>query len=209
MVPGQPAIFQAVVRLVPSGEGPGVAHRPRCYRPLVIGPAILHRPLAGTEPWTVDVSDDGRLLPVAPRSAESLQESVAGLREGGRLCRVATALFCTGDVSWPWSDRPALRPARPGVRAEFYGWSLMVQPPGVHGRAFVDGDEANPELPACFELPLELVDRMTFLESRGWRTRPIALITRPEDFEPVGCRWRNRFRPAAACGRPCRLDRLL
>jgi hypothetical protein len=85
----------------------------------------------------------------------------------------------------------------------------MVQPPGVRGRAYVDRDDANPDLPACFELPLELVDRIAYLESRGLQTRPIALITRPEDFEPVAGAWRNRFRPSAAFGKPCRIDRLL
>jgi hypothetical protein len=73
----------------------------------------------------------------------------------------------------------------------------------------VDRDCENPDLPACFELPLELIDRISFLEARGCRTRPIALITRPEDFEPVAGGWRNRFRPAAAFGRACRVDRLL
>jgi hypothetical protein len=204
MRPIKPAVVQALVRLVPATD----VATARSYRPLVVGAAILHRPAAGLEPWTVDVSDDGRLLPSAPRSRQALRLEIDRLRSRGRHCRVATALICPADV--PGTTVAAPEPVgRPELRSEFYGWSLMVQPPGVSGRAYVDRDGENPELPACFELPLELVDRIVFLESRGWRTRPIALITRPEDFEPVAGGWRNRFRPAAAFGRTCRIDRLL
>jgi hypothetical protein len=131
------------------------------------------------------------------------------LQSLGRHCRVATALICPADIPRTASFTTVGSAGKPGLRSEFYGWSLMVQPPGVRGRAFVDRDAENSELPACFELPLELVDRISFLESRGFRTRTIALITRPEDFEPVAGVWRNRFRPAASFRRPCRLDRLL
>jgi hypothetical protein len=202
----QSPIVQALVRLVPVAAGPAPLQL-RCYRPLVVGPAILYRPAVGNEPWTVDVSDDGRMLPLAPRSPEALRQAVAAHRARG-LCRVATALVCPADV-------PAFGPAAvsatciPCLRSEFYGWSLMIQPPGVRGRAFVDRHDAVPDLPACFELPLELVDRIAFLEARGFNTRPIALITRPEDFDTVAGTWRNRFRPEAAFHRPCRLDRLL
>ena len=203
------AIVQALVRLVPATEIDAAPQRSRCYRPLVVGPAILHRPAAGLDPWTVDVSDDGRLLPAAPRSRHALRLEVARLQSLGRHCRVATALICPADIPRKASFTTVGSAGKPGLRSEFYGWSLMVQPPGVRGRAFVGRDAENSELPACFELPLELVDRISFLESRGFRTRPIALITRPEDFEPVAGVWRNRFRPAAAFRRPCRLDRLL
>jgi hypothetical protein len=208
MRPIHPAVVQAIVRLVPATDIPATP-RPRCYRPLLVGPAILHRPVAGMEPWTVDVSDDGRLLPLAPRSRPALRLEVARLRGRGRHCRVATALVCPGDVPSITATAAPEPQSTPELRSEFYGWSLMVQPPGVRGHAFVDRDDENPDLPACFELPLELLDRIAFLESRGCRTRPIALITRPEDFEPVAGGWRNRFRPGAAFGRACRVDRLL
>jgi hypothetical protein len=209
MRPDNPTFVQALVRLVPATAGNAPARPPRCYRPLIVGPAILHRPAAGLEPWTVDVSDDGRLMPLVPRSRLALQLEVDRLRNLGRHCRVATALICPADVPRADEAAAAAPMGKPGLRSEFYGWSIMVQPPGVHGRAFVDRDDANPDLPACFELPLELVDRIAYLESRGLRTRPIALITRPEDFEPVAGAWRNRFRPSAAFGKPCRIDRLL
>ena len=206
MRPIHPAIIPALVRLLPTSDADVTPPRPRCYRPLVVGPAIMHRPAAGREPWTVDVSGDGRLLPLAPRSRRALRLEVDRLQGLGRHCRVATALICPADLPGTAATGPL---GKPELRTEFYGWSLMVQPPGIRDRAFVDRDEENPDLPACFELPLELVDRMAFLESRSFRTRPIALITRPEDFEPVAGAWRNRFRPAAAFGRACRIDRLL
>ena len=206
MPAGQSPIVQALVRLVPVAAG-SAPRRPRCYRPLVVGPAILHRPAVGAEPWTVDVSEDGRMLPLAPRSPEALARAVATHRARG-LCRVATALICPADVP-AFAPEATANPCLPCLRSEFYGWSLMIQPPGVRGRAFVDRHDTVPDLPACFELPLELVDRVAFLESRGFRTRPIALITRPEDFDAVAGTWRNRFRPEAAFHRPCRLDRLL
>ena len=210
MPPEKRSIVQAHVRLVPATATSVPAFRQRCYRPLVVGPAILHRPAVGPEPWTVDLADDARLLPRAPRSGRALRAAVDRLQAGGRQCRIATALICPSDVPGADGGRgPGSATGRPCLRSEFYGWSLMVQPPGVRGLAFVDRDEENPDLPACFELPLELVDRISFLEKRGLRTRPIALITRPEDFEPVAGTWRNRFRPAAAFCRTCPLDRLL
>ena len=219
----RPSIVQAVVRLVPASRAADATSRPRCYRPFVIGPAILYRPRHGAEPWTVDVAEDGRLLPRVPTSPHMLRRTLAGLRRRGLQCRVATTLICPADVAAA-GDCCTAEPRDDGrLRSEIYGWSLMYQPPGVTGRAFasqsrwwrrtgrafVDRHDVFPELPACFELPLELIDRVSFLEGRGIRTRPIALITRPEDFEPVAGCWRNRFRPEARFARPCRLDRLL
>jgi hypothetical protein len=201
-------IVQAVVRLVPPRSGSAAA-RLRWYRPLVVGPAILLRPEGAVGPWTVAVSKDGRMLPVAPSSTRDLREVVARHRAAGLRCRIATALACPADV--PRAAGPAVAEAVAAIelRSEIYGWSLLYQPPGVAGRAFVDADETLPDLPACFELPLELVDRITFLEARGIRTRPLAVITRPEDFEPVAGRLRNRFRPDARFRRPFAIDRLL
>lgn len=205
---GPSRIVQAHVRLLPATVG-GAGSRMRRYRPLVVGPAILHRPPSGVEPWTVEVSDDGRLLPLAPPSLGGLVRAVAEHRSSGRWCRVATALISPTDLPAVGGHDGAVPFGTPSLRAEFYGWSLMVQPPGVRGRAFVDPHEEFPDLPACFELPLELVDRIAHLEARGYSTRPIALITRPEDFTTVAGARRNRFRPEAPFHRPCPLDWLL
>ena len=139
----------------------------------------------------------------------ALREEVARHRAAGLRCRIATALACPADVPLSAGTAVAETVAAFQLRSEIYGWSLMYQPPGVSGRAFVDADDSLPDLPACFELPLELVDRIAFLESRGIRTRPLAVITRPEDFEPVAGRLRNRFRPDARFHEPFAIDRLL
>jgi hypothetical protein len=149
------------------------------------------------------------MLPLAAASIPSLREAVARHQAAGLRCRIATALACPADVPRLAGTSVADTVAAIELRSEMYGWALMYQPPGVVGRAFVDADESLPDLPACFELPLELVDRMAFLEARGIGTRPLAVITRPEDFEPVGGRIRNRFRPDARFRRPFAIDRLL
>lgn len=202
-------ILQAVVRLVPAARPEAETGRPRYYRPLVVGPAILHRREGITGPWTVAVSQDGRLLPQVPASTAALDATIVQHRAAGTRCRIVTALVCPADVSSPSRYVAADFEAPACLRSEIYGWSLMYQPPGASGQAFVDSDEALPDLPACFELPLELMDRISFLESRGFRTRPLALITQPEDFEAVPGGVRNRFRPDARFGRPCSLGRLL
>jgi hypothetical protein len=204
-----PPIVQAVVRLVPAACPEAVPPRPRCYRPLVVGPAILHRRAAGSGPWTVAVSHDGRMMPQVPASPAALDAAVARHRTAGLRCRIVTALVCPADVAWPCQRSAADDGATACLRSEIYGWSLMYQPPGVVGRAFVDPHDALPDLPACFELPLELMDRIAFLEARGFRTRPLAVITQPEDFETVAGSLRNRFRPDARFGRPCSPGRLL
>ncbi|MFM8986763.1 MAG: hypothetical protein ACKONH_12045 [Planctomycetia bacterium] len=198
-----PPIVQAVVRLVPSAGTEAGPPRPRCYRPLVVGPAILRRCGGSPGPWTVAVSRDGRMMPQVPASPAALDSAVARHRAAGMRCRIVTALVCPADVLSPGQRAAA------GLRAEIYGWSLMWQPPGVVDRAFVDPDDAIPDLPACFELPFELMDRITFLEARGFHTRPLAVITQPEDFEAVAGGLRNRFRPDARFGRPCSPGRLL
>ena len=207
MTPG--SIVQAVVRLVPPARGPAAPCSRRCYRPLVVGPAILWRPAAARGPWTVSVSRDGRILPQAPASIQALREVVTRHRAAGLHCRIATALACPADVPPSAGTAEAETLAATTLRSEIYGWSLMYQPQGVSGLAFVDPDDTLPDLPACFELPLELVDRIGFLEARGIRTRPLAVITRPEDFEPVDGRIRNRFRPDARFHKPFSIDRLL
>lgn len=204
-----PPIVQAVVRLVPSAGPEVMPPRPRCYRPLVVGPAILQRAGGSPGPWTVAVSHDERMLPQVPASPAALDAAVTRHRTAGAQCRIATALVCPADVSSPGRRTAADDGDTTCLRSEIYGWSLMYQPLGVVGQAFVDPHDALPDLPACFELPLELMDRIAFLEARGFRTRPLAVITQPEDFETVAGSLRNRFRPDARFGRPCSPGRLL
>jgi hypothetical protein len=170
--------------------------------------------------WTIDVSEDGRLLPHAPRSAGQFHRIVGLHRALGRTCRVGAALATPAELAAP-ADRPvvpvrspraaALDDASGRRRPEIYGWSLMYQLPGMRGTATIDPHEQFDDLPAFFESPLELIDRSTFLAARGIANRPIALLTRPEDFVrcETGGRWGNRFYPQARFRRPCRLDAVL
>jgi hypothetical protein len=192
----EPAITPAVVRLVRDG----VAPPRRYYRPLVVGPAILIRGRGPGAPWGVDLACDDGLLPRAPRSPLVLAREVARHRDGGLTCRVALALACPRDAATAAvSRRPSARSLGTHRGTEFYGWALLYQPRGMRGRALVDADERFPDLPACFELPLELLDRAAHLEARGIRTRPLAVVTRPEDFAVGGDGLpHNRFFPAAA-----------
>jgi hypothetical protein len=214
--------------LTSAGNGRGS----RLLRPLFAGLAILHRDARAGATWTIDVSEDGRLLPHAPRSAGQFHQIVGLHRALGRTCRVGAALAvpadlaASADLAAPAdlavpADRaagPVRRPraaaldnASSGRRPEIYGWSLMYQLPGMRGTATIDPHEHFDDLPAFFESPLELIDRSTFLAARGIANRPIALLTRPEDF--VRCetdgRWGNRFYPLARFRRPCRLDAVL
>lgn len=198
-----PPIRSALARLVPAA---GATPFLRRYRPLVAGPAILWRAAHATT-WTVAVESDRLLRPRAPRDPAEVERLVAGLTARGFTCRVGASVAGPLDAA---SRPPAQRAVSPPLRLDFYGWALMYQPPGMRGTAVVDGDDRFPDLPAVFELPLELLDRAEFLEARGFRTRPLVIPTRPEDFAagPDG-RPRNRFFPEAACRPPCALDRLL
>lgn len=186
----------------------------RLLRPLFAGLAILRRDSRSGAAWTIDVSDDGRLLPHAPRSSDQLRRIVALHRALGRTCRVGAALAAPADlvIGPPCGPRPAPLDDAPGRRRpEIYGWSLMYQMPGMQGTATIDPHDQFDDLPAFFESPLELIDRSTFLAARGVANRPIALLTRPEDFVPceTGSGWVNRFYPEARFRRPCRLDAVL
>jgi len=204
------SISPALVRLVPAVPA---AARPRYYRPLVIGPAILCRRRAGREPWRVEVSTDGRLRPQAPRNLPSFRRLIDTGPRSAMACRVAAALIAPDDLALGFrkagSGPQGTDAGRGRLRSEIYGWALMYQPTGLSGLAFVDRHDQFEDLPAWFELPLELVDRAAHLEARGFRTRPIAIITRPEDFEPPAAGGRNRFFPTTKFHAPCRLSRLL
>jgi len=185
----------------------------RLLRPLLAGLAILHRDSRSGAAWTIDVSEDSRLLPHAPRSSDQLRRIVALHRALGRTCRVGAALAAPADLAIgpPRGSRQAPLDDTPGRRPEIYGWSLMYQLPGVQGTATIDPHDQFDDLPAFFESPLELIDRSTFLAARGIANRPIALLTRPEDFVrcETGSGWGNRFYPEARFRRPCRLDAVL
>jgi len=160
------------LRLIPAG-----GDSPR-YRPLAIGLARIRRSTTGG-PWRVQVSLDGSLRPVwHDKPAEF------GAAEG--RCRVAIALLAPEDLQGRELDRDQRRPGRRGGLARFrgrdiYGWCLMYQPPGLRGVATVDAHESCDELPAYYELPLELLDRMEFLARRGIRSRALALLAEPDD----------------------------
>ena len=205
----RPLIRQALARLVPAAAA---ARDVRRYRPLVAGPAILWR-AAHAATWTVAVDADPVLRPRAPRDPGEVERLVADLAGRGFTCRVGATVAGPFDAAAPIAaDHGASTTsvALPRLHLDFYGWALMYQPPGMRGTAVVDAHDAFDGLPALFELPLELIDRAEFLESRGFRTRPLVIPTRPEDFavDPDG-RTRNRFFPEAACRRPCSLERLL
>ena len=203
----RPPFPWAVARLV-SAADPAA----RCYRPLVTGPALLERP-PGRDAWTVAIACDRRLMPRAPGPVAMLTHRARGLTARGGVCRIGVAVVGPLDALGPAVRRSAeFRGATPSprLRLDIYGWALMYQPPGMWGRAMVDADGRFADLPAVFELPLELIDRAEFLESRGFRTRPLLVPTVPADFVvgPDG-RLRNRFFPDAACRQPARLDWLL
>lgn len=204
MHPRLPHAAACCARLV-TGGGPV-----RRYRPLIAGPALLERP-AGAAVWSVAVACDRLLLPRVPRHVAGLERRTRVLAARGGTSRIGIAVV--GPL-----DRPALPGPRPGaaaapaarpLRLDFYGWALLYQPPGLRGRALVDADDRHADLPAVFELPLELIDRAEHLESRGVRTRPLLVPTLPGDFAagPDG-RPRNRFVPDAPCRAPSRPDGL-
>jgi hypothetical protein len=86
-----------------------------------------------------------------------------------------------------------------------YGWSLLYQLPGLVGVARIDAGETTSDLPAAYESPQELLDRTDFLAARGIATRPLALVTQPEDIaRTAGAAYaRNRFVPHAVYQRTC------
>ena len=212
----RPSIRSARVRLVADASSDWPA-RGRLYEPLVVGPAILQRRPDGPGPWRVELACDRSVLPRAPRSAGLLRRRVDGLRELGIWCRVGAAIAGPQDLlghdigrRLDSGGRSWFAAARDGMRSEIYGWALMYQPPGIRGLAFVDADERFDDLPACFELHGELLDRTAHLEARGIRTRALAVVTRPDDFARTDDgRWRSRFHPCARFHRACGLDRLV
>jgi hypothetical protein len=176
---------------------------PKVFRPLIIRPAILFRPIDSPEPWHVDVEGD-LLLPACPPTEHGLTDVVRFYEAFGRICRLTVALAMPTDRS-----RASLRQlAGPRRRRciDIFGWAIMIQRPGMTGTASVDSHEYLPGLPAFYECPLELIDRSEFLMARGIPHRPLAVVVRPEDVEDDGCLGRlpRRDRPS-----PCSIADLL
>lgn len=202
----RPAFVMTSVRLVSETR--------KRLRPLFAGLAILHREGHPGAAWTIDVSDDGGLFPHAPASPEDLERVVGLHRALGRQCRVGAALATPADLAaneCPRQRRTAGPASERHQRPEIYGWSLMYQLPGMRGTATIDPHDRFDDLPAFFESPLELIDRSVFLAARGIPNRPIAVLTRPEDFvrRETGEGWINRYYTQARFRRPCRLEAVL
>jgi hypothetical protein len=187
-------IVDLPLRLLPSGGDQA------CYCPLAIGRAVLTQSDQGG-PWWVRVSLDAALRPHGSQTPLPVH-SPARTRE-------AVVLISPEDIRGPVRRRAVGRSRHRGGLGQLtgsgiYGWCLMYQPPGMHGIAIVDAHESCDELPAYFELPLELLDRAEFLARRGIRSRPLALLARPDDFltPPEGGPPRNRFVPGVRPGDP-------
>lgn len=167
----------------------------RWYRPLAIGRAVLTRQ-AAREAWWVPVSLDGRLRP----RSRGCPRSSAPARGPWPRRRAAIVLLAPEDMAGRVERHPVGTAAARGAvgqqgTADIYGWCLLYQPPGLEGVAIVDPHDTFVDLPAYFELPLELLDRADFLRRRGVRSRVLALPTSADDFvtPPGGGPPRNRF----------------
>ena len=214
----------------PAGSPPSGPPVGSIYRPLIVGPAILHRLPASLDArrrWQVDVAPGGRFLPDCPSKALDVERVIAWRLRSGEPCRAGAALVSSSDLAggggavpegvrrdadeaFPAGMRFAGRDRglKRGAAIEMYGWALMYQFPGVDNRAWVDPHETHDDLPAYYESPLELLDRAAFLAARGVRTRPIALITRRDDFIDTSHGPVNRFFPSVRFRQPVALRRL-
>lgn len=205
-----PTITATRVRLLPAspgGDGGGFNQQGNNrFWPLFVGPVILHSPSHSTGPWTVDVDDD-TLMPACPRTASGVADVIRFHEAVGHHCRVGAALAIPTDGRYGPLPHARSRRQRP---VDIYGWAIMYQLPGMSGVALVDRHDGAARLPAFYECPLQLLDRSEFLLSRGIRHRPLAVVTRPEDFsvDRFGARF-NLLYPASRYRRPCSLSRLL
>lgn len=174
-------IQHARFRLIGSG-------RRLSRRSIVLGPAILLRPVAGRGPWTLSIWEDSPLESLAHRVSHH---------------RMAAAIAVPGDFRGRRFSMAGRRTAagsrngdRPNVQRTIYGWALAYRFPDSSGPALVDPHDDVPDLPAFYESPAELIDRIVHLEDRGVETRPIALLVHENDFVRDGCgRWINRYFP--------------
>lgn len=141
---------------------------------IVLGPAILVRPVAGLGPWTVSISED---IPLESLSRRGVHH------------RMAAAIAVPGDFRrrrFPMAGRHGMPGThggdRPNLHRTIYGWALAYRFPDSTGPALVDPHDDVPDLPAFYESPAELIDRIVHLEDRGVETRPIALLVHENDF---------------------------
>lgn len=143
-----------------------VTPRAATHRLLVVARATLWRDDAEGGAWLTRVTRDGTLWPLAPPGTVGPRPWAAvALLAPGDLGRVGRGL------------RRALRSRRLAVPCrEFLGWSLLYQRPGDAGIARVDRDDDATEVPAFYDSPLEVCDRLAFLAGRGIPCRPLALL---------------------------------
>lgn len=186
--------------------------RRRTLRPLVLGPAILHRQANTQGPWRIDLADDQAIIPHVPECPYGLRRVIALHEALGRTTRVALALASPRDACGRRQRAgggQALGTTSPTV-PEIYGWSIMYRLPHQRFEAFIDPHEDHADLPAFYENPLELLDRTAFLTAKQIRHRVLALVTQPEDFEKRAHQrlGRNRFYPHSRFGHPADITRL-
>lgn len=160
-------IQQARFRLFGSGQR-------LSRRSIVLGPAILVRPEAGRGPWTVSISEDIPLESLACRGVHYRMAAAIAVPADFRRRRFPVGGRCARAGSH--GD------GRPYLHRTIYGWALAYRFPDSTGPALVDPDDDVPDLPAFYESPAELIDRVTYLEARGIETRPIALLVHENDF---------------------------
>ena len=210
--PEPPAVKAIVARLVrdtPLTDGVAECQaRVHVYRPLVVGAAILREPIERGDPWRVTLDAGPGVRPRAPASRAAIKGQVAALRRAGVACRLAAALVAPEDVvSTPSAldeEQVICRTYR--CRSEFYGWSLLYHVPGMPRIGFIEPHHTFRHLPSFFDSPLDLVDRSEFLARRGVRSRPLALLTQPEDFDRAADGTLvNRYVPHGTLRRPSRL----
>lgn len=207
--PAVAAIMARLVRDTPLTDGAEECQaRVHVYRPLVVGAAILREPVERGDPWRVTLDAGPAVRPRAPASRAALQAQVAALRTAGVACRVAAALVVPEDVvSAPRGmDHQQLIRRTDRCRAEFYGWSLLYHVPGMPRIGFVEPHPTFCRLPSFFDSPLEVLERSEYLARRGVRSRPLVLLTQPEDFDRAADGTLvNRYVPHGTLRRPSRL----
>jgi len=208
-MPRPPAVTSIVARLVPPDpldRGSKTCAGFGCvYRPLIIGAAIMKLPSAPGEAWRVALDRDGTVRPRAPAASRDLRARVRALRAAGVPCRVGAALVCPEDLAADAGSEGPLPPrSRPRpCRSEFYGWSLLYQPPGSPLIGLIEPHPDLQYLPSFFGSPLDLLERSDWLARRGIPSRPIALVTQPDDFDADATgNLVNRFFPADVFRRP-------
>jgi len=201
------AVFSALrMRLVPERIPPGesrlAGRRCGAYRPLAIGAAIAVRPASAGGRWVMATTGDGLLRPRRPRSLPAAGDRVHDLLATGRPARVVVALLTPEDLRAPPADgEPAAD--LDGLRCDGYGWSLLYQPPGSPLIGLIEPHPDLQYLPSFFGSPLDLLERSDWLARRGIPSRPIALVTQPDDFDADATgNLVNRFFPADVFRRP-------